>query len=264
MGGALVVAAGLGLSVLAVRAGEGRHTGSLPLTLAGYVGGLGLLLGAGGWVGRRLTRRELVSPPHAEKLADSTRALIASYGQRDRCDYGTGYAPFYAFRAHFPEVQAKLAAWTDAVAADAQARQALRGRIDEEADAIRRGPDARWLAFGFAGLTIYASTLERAHDGKLDADFSLPERKMRELVLRDDDESEQDFDARVDRLRAQIGNLGRASQDWAEATAVAASREHLRAIEDQRGDVVNELRLILEQSLPEIARDCPTCQREPR
>ena len=262
IGAALVVAAGLAFSFLAVRLAEGHHLSSTWLYVGGYAGGLGLLLGGGGWLGERLTHRDSVSLGHAETLWASAKWLRDCMSLGGACDYGGGHRPRDAFHAHFPDLSASLDEWDALLAAGAASRDALHERVLREADDVAMASEGRWGLGSDLAPLIFRSTLACAQGDELDADFLLEGHDRDVAVpLRDDGEADDAWAARSERNVARVEALGRASQDWPEATAAAASHRRMEAFKSERkAEVVQRLELILEHGLPLAAKGCPTCE----
>lgn len=266
IGAALVVAAGLAFSFLAVRLAEGHHLSSTWLYAGGYGGGLGLLLGGGGWLGGRLTHRDSVSLGHAETLWASAKWLRDCVVLEGACDYGSGHRPRDAFHAHFPDLSAVLDEWDSLFASDIACRDALKKRAENESRDVAFATEGRWsLDSAHIAAHITDSTLGRAHGNELAAAFSLEGHAL-DLATptRDDGESADDWGARIERNISRVEALGRASQDWPETAAAAESHRRVEAFKRERkAEVVQRLQLILEHGRPLVAKECPTCKGIP-
>ena len=262
IGAALITLAIVLGSIVALATQGATHPNSEWVHITAGIALAGAILVAVGWIGQRMLRTVRVAEAHAETLWASATRLRDCVALGGRCDYGTGYRPREAFHAHFPEVSATLDEWDSLLGSDQACRGALNERMTREANDVGRESEGRWSLGSNIGPMLAVSTLSRAHNGELDADFALEGRDRLEVsVQRDDGESEGDYKARVDRNIGRVEALGRASQGWSEAKAVADSHQRLEAFKAERKtEVVQQLQLILEQAQPFAAKGCPTCK----
>jgi hypothetical protein len=266
IGGGLVIAAGLVFSALAVAAGSGHRVGSTWLYAAGIVGGVGLLLGGGGWLTERATHRELVSEAHAETLRRSAEELLTTAGAGEVAAYGFGYKTREAFHAHYKATAASLDESDAALTAGARARSALHKRLGNEAHTVEWSEnEGRWKNADWSGR-IYTWLLGGAHDGKwtsISEMISPHERPS--VVMREDGESDEDYEARAGRNIARMRALALAAREWPETKAVAETHARVVAFErDQQLTVIEALIHIREQGRIPEAKGCPVCEDEPQ
>jgi len=265
IGGGLVIAAGLLFSALAVAVGSGHHVSSSWLRDGGIVGGLGLLLGGAGWAAERATHRELVSEAHAETLRQSAEKLLTTAGAGEVAVYGFGYKTREAFHAHYKTTAALLDESDAALTADAKARSALHERLGSEARAVEWSQnEGRWKNVDWSGR-IYTWLLGGAHDGAWTSIFEIvfPHERP-SLVMREDGESDEDYEARADRNIARMRALALAAMEWPETKSVADTHARMVAFEhDQQLTMIERLVHIREQGRIPEATGCPACKDEP-
>jgi hypothetical protein len=165
VGGAIVVGVGVPGGALLAATHPKYHSTAWTIALVVVVAlaavGIAALLVGG--VGAFLTRP--VPPEHADTLRASALALGRALESDRVCDYGNAYKPDQAFRAHFPRLGERLAAWDTVVAAPAVSEQALDQRLDAimaEHEVTAGQPE---VIYNLPKIKRYAHTLaiERAH-----------------------------------------------------------------------------------------------------
>ncbi len=266
VGAALVtLAVALG-SIVALATQGATHPNATGVHLTAGIALVGTVLVTIGWTGERLTRAVPVTEAHAETLRDSARFLLTSVvAQGHECDYGTGHKPREAFHAHYPTASTVLDRWDSLLKADIACNGALKERVWNQANEIAQASEGRWgLDRAHIAAHVTGSIRNRAHQNELDTNFSLGDNAPQWAVpMRDDDESAEDWAARIERNIARIEAFGRASQDWPEAKAVAESYRCLEGFKrDQRPNLIDTLQLVMEES-PTFAKRCPTCRKVP-
>jgi hypothetical protein len=265
-GRGLIVVAGLIISILAVALAAGHHPSSKWLAIAGMVGGLGLVLAALGWGGQRVSRVEYVTAAHAETLRRSADELLITAGAGKVAAYGFGYKTREAFHAHYKTTAASLDDFDAALTADVEARSALRERLDNEARTVEWNEnEGRWKNADWSGQ-VYTWLLGGAHEGEWASIFERVSPQERPLLaMRDDGESDEDYEARAGRNIARMRALALAAKDWPETTSVAGTHARLAAFErDQQLTVIEALIHIREQGRIPEAKGCPVCEDEPQ
>ncbi len=262
MGAAFVTLTVAAAAIGALATQGAKHPSRLLVDGVAIVALLGVVLVVVGWTGEHLTRVATVSEAHADTLRYSARCARDALIMRGQCDYGSGHKPREAFHSHYPTLSGSLDRWDSLLESDWVRQKALKERAEKEARSVALASEGRWsLDGGHIAAHIFDSTLSRAHKGDLAAAFSL-EGGERRLATpgRDDHESQEDWNARVDRNIARVEAMGRASQDWHEAKAAAESHERLEEFERERAEAVQQLQLVLEHERPPVAKGCPTCE----
>jgi len=264
--GAALVTLAVASAAIGALATQGGKPGRLLVEAIAVVALVGVILVAIGWIGEHFTQVVTVPVAHAETLWGSTTRLRDCLATDAVCDYGTGYRPRDAFRAHYPATAAALDEWDSLLAADEASLRALNERVQREAHDVAMASEGRWGLGSDLAPFIFRSTLARARDDELDADFSVGGRDRTVATpMRDDGESDEGWAARTERNIARVEAFGRASQDWPEAQAAAESHGRLEAFKQDRWvGVVRGLQLILEHGQPLVAKGCPTCEGEPK
>jgi hypothetical protein len=264
--GAALVTLAVAAAAIGALATQGSKPSRLLVEAIAVVALVGVVLVAVGWIGEHVTQIETVPAAHAETLRASAERLRDCLADDRVCDYGIGYRPRDAFRAHYPTSAEALDEWDALLAAEGASAAALHERVQREAHDVAMASEGRWALGSDMPLLVLRSTLARARDDQLDADFSLVERdQMAATPLRDDGESAEDWAARIERNITRVEAFGRASQDWPEAQAVRESHTHLEDFRANRwAGAIRGLQLILEHGQPLVARGCPTCEGEPR
>src|ERR1039458_9047409 len=116
-GGAMALAAALA-AVIAATHPKPHHpnglwtAGLIAVIALAAVGAVVLLVGI---VGAFLTQP--VSDDHCATLKASAGSVAQSIESDRACNYGDGYRPDQAFRAHFPKLARRLAAWDELISA---------------------------------------------------------------------------------------------------------------------------------------------------
>ncbi len=264
--GAALVTLAVASAAIGALATQGGKPSRLLVEGIAVVALAGVALVATGWIGEHLTQVEVVPVAHAATLRASAEMLRDCLAAERVCNYGPGYRPQDAFRAHYPTTTQTLDEWDGLLIAQSESVNALNERVQTEAHEVAMASEGRWGLGSDMALLVFRSTLARARKDELDAEFSLVDRdQMAATPLRDDGESAEDWAARIERNIARVEAFGRASQDWPEALTVWESH---RRLQDFIGDawlgVVQALQLILEHGHPLVAKGCPTCEGEPR
>ena len=183
----------------------------------------------------------------------------------NRVDWGSGYRPRDAFHAHYPTVSAALDEWAVLMAATGAATAALSERMKREAGDVARRSEGRWSLGSDFHVDALRFTLTHARADDLDVEFHIDDDVYwRSYVMRDDDESIEDWEARADRNRARVEALGNASLNWPEALEAGQTFRRMEAYRrDRLPDAAQRLQLILEHGVPLMAKGCPTCEGKP-
>jgi hypothetical protein len=250
-------------SIVALATQGATHPNTTWVHITAGIALAGAVLVGVGWTGERLTRAGPVTEAHAETLRIVANLLLRSVvGEQRECDYGPGYKPRESFHAHYPTIAPVLDEWDVLLKADAISRGALKERVWDIARDVANATEGRWsLDCAHIAAHITSSTLSRAHKDELDAAFVLEENaRSWATPMRDDGESAEDWGARIERSIARVEALGRASQSWPEAKAVAESYRQLESFKrDRRFTLMEALKLAEEDSVT-FAKQCPTCR----
>jgi hypothetical protein len=130
IGGALVVAVAIPGATLLV-ATHPKHSSGLwaaGLIVVVVLVAIGAAVAIGAGVMAFLTRP--AADEHTANLKSSALAVSRSLEAGDPCNYGNGYRPEQAFRAHFGPLTKRLVVWDGRVGLLAEARTALEEHID--------------------------------------------------------------------------------------------------------------------------------------
>jgi hypothetical protein len=262
--GAGAVTLAVAVTAIGTLATQGeQHPSRAWFEVAAVIALVGVVLVVIGWTGEHLTHTVEVPQVHGETLrGTATRLRDGLALGRTRIDWGDGYQPRAAFHAHYPPVSHELDEWEVLTTAASGAVSALSKRMTAEAQDVARRSEGRWALPNNLGGNILRSTLARARDDSLDAEYSIEDDVLwKSKVMRDAGESREDWEARADRNRARVEQLGRASEGWPETVAVAQTDRRMEAFRrDRLPAVVQRLQLILEQPVSPMAKGCPTCE----
>lgn len=262
IGTALVTLAIVLGSIVALASQGATHPNATWVRLTAGIALLGAVFVGVGWIGERLTHRDPITEAHAEALRTSARSLLVSLAEGRECDYGIGHKPREAFHAHYPTPSLALDKWDSLLKAYIGHSGSLKERIWDEANEVANASEGRWsLDRSHIAVHITNSTQNRAKNEELNADFSLEEPCPHWATpMRDDDESADDWAARIERNIGRIEALGRTSQDWPEAALVAQSYRRLKDFKrDNRLKLIDALKLAEEDSAT-FEKECPTCK----
>lgn len=262
--GAGAVTLAVAVTAIGTLATQGeQHPSRAWFEVAAVIALVGVVLVVIGWTVEHLTHTVEVPQVHGETLrGTATRLRDGLALGRTRIDWGDGYQPRAAFHAHYPPVSHELDEWEVLTTAASGAVSALSKRMTAEAQDVARRSEGRWALPNNLGGNILRSTLARARDDSLDAEYSIEDDVLwKSKVMRDAGESREDWEARADRNRARVEQLGRASEGWPETVAVAQTDRRMEAFRrDRLPAVVQRLQLILEQPVSPMAKGCPTCE----